>query len=164
MPASTVPICLICITHRSPAIMVKLNLPIMEVLVETKVCLYIHVMVLLRYLLSFGGKLERFVTNNGKSDCQNWVRQTITTDKELGSSSQPYIEGNIQSGHDVRTTLSNSKFILAHFFWYTKTKTHYHILRFSTMASCNLTKTHPIHELQSDGFYQFIVYINLSYI
>ena len=43
-----------------------------------KVCLYIHVVVLLKFLPSLDGKLERFVTKkNGKSGCQTRVRQTI---------------------------------------------------------------------------------------
>ena len=35
-----------------------------------KVCLYIHNLVLHRGLPSLDGKLERFVTKNGKSGCQ----------------------------------------------------------------------------------------------
>ena len=42
-----------------------------------KVCLYIHVVVLLTCLPSLDGKLERFVKKNGKSGCQTRVRHTI---------------------------------------------------------------------------------------
>ena len=39
--------------------------------------LHIYIVVLLTCLPSLDGKLERFVTKSGKSDCQTRVRQTI---------------------------------------------------------------------------------------
>ena len=41
----------------------------------------LYVVVLPRGLPSLDGKLERFVTKSGKSDCQTRVRQTIPTHK-----------------------------------------------------------------------------------